>query len=159
MKKILVVLTACVLVLTLVACGSGKAKSLDLDRARKEIESLKSYPSLMEPNDTEMKDVYGIDSSLISKKAVGIPMMNVHSSMYWLVLAKDSTSADTLKTQFASYFKGYQEMWDSYLPDQAELVRNRLETTYDTEEGTWLLYAIGEDTAAVKKAVEDALVK
>ena len=161
MKKMFFSLLALVLTAALLAscAGAKAAKSLDLDRARADIEALGIYPSLMEPDDTLMKDIYGIDPALVVKRAAGVPLINVHAAMYWLVLAKDAADAETLRGQFDVYFEDYQKMWDSYLPAQADLVKNRLETSYDTDEGVWLLYVISEDNEAVRAAVEGALVK
>ena len=161
MKKLLCAFLALALIAApLVSCSAPKAaKSLDLDKARADIEALGIYPSLTEPDDALLKDVYGIDPALTVKRAVGVPLINVHAAMYWLVLAKDAADAEALRGQLESYFADYQKMWDSYLPAQADLVKNRLEASYDTDEGVWLLYVISEDNEAVRAAVEGALVK
>ena len=158
-KKMIALLLALALAASLGACsGQKKASSLDLAAAKDRIEALGSFSSLVDPDDSQLKDSFGIDPALISRRAAGIPLVNVQASMYWLVLAKDADSAKQLKEQFSAYFESYQKLWDSYLPEQAALVRAHIEREYDTEEGVWLLYAVADDTDAVEKAVEDSLV-
>ncbi|MDO4566240.1 MAG: DUF4358 domain-containing protein [Oscillospiraceae bacterium] len=152
------IIIAALAALGLAACaGSDGYKALDREKALAAVEKLGVFPAAMQPDDAMLESVYGLDVSLIKDRLIGVPLMNVHASMYWLLLAEDEDAAAALDIQMEAYFKSYQELWDSYLPEQAKLVRERLKARYETEEGVWLLYIISSDNEAVRQAVEGAL--
>ncbi len=160
MKKLSIIFLSLLLTVCLCACSTqsaAKAKSLDLDKAKQQLSSLELFPSMTEIDEGTMSSVFGIDPSLVTEYAAGFPLMNVHASMYWVVLPAEG-KADEVKSAFASYFDDYQKMWDQYLPDQAQLTRDRLETEIETEKGTYLVYVISEDNDKALEAINSALV-
>lgn len=158
MKKLIAALLAAVLILTLAGCGKKSASgSLDVEKAQSAIAGLELMPAAtMNLDDATLTDVYGVDASLLQSYLCVVPMMNVHASGYWLLLPKEG-ELDAVKAQIESYLETYQASWDQYLPDQAELVRNRLATTLETAEGTWLVYVVSENNDKVLEAIQGAV--
>ncbi|MEG1181366.1 MAG: hypothetical protein RSD39_04980, partial [Oscillospiraceae bacterium] len=62
-----------------------------------------------------------------------------------------------VKKQTDAYMKKYEELWAQYLPDQSDLVKNRLEENIETKEGTWQVIVIASDTKAVMDAIKSAV--
>ena len=52
----------------------------------------------------------------------------------------------------AKYFKDLQKQWDSYLPAQADLVKNRLETTYNG----YNIYIVSDNNNLVLDTIKGA---
>ncbi len=155
MKKAIALLLVALTVFTLAGCGAGK-KSLDLEKVKTDITALEMFPMSMELDDETLKTAYGVDPELLEQRYIVVSMMNVKSSMLWLLLPKEG-KAEEVKTAMDSYLAGYEDLWNNYLPDQAELVNNRLETEIETKEGTWLLYCISEDNDKVLETINGAL--
>ncbi|MEG0913396.1 MAG: DUF4358 domain-containing protein [Oscillospiraceae bacterium] len=160
MKKITALVLSLITVFTLVACGNSgsgsSGKTLDLKKVQENLGTLEYFPSSMELDDATLKSAYGLDASLLKEKLIGVPMMNVHASMYWVLLPQDGKT-DDVKTAMSKYFESYQASWDTYLPDQAELVRNRMETEIETKDGTWLVYIISEDNNKTLEQIQGGL--
>ena len=62
---------------------------------------------------------------------------------------------ETVRSGLDEYIKKQEELWNTYLPDQYELVKNRLVV----EEGDYLIYIISEDNNSVLEAIKSAEVK
>ena len=67
---------------------------------------------------------FGINRENVVNAVGKIPSMNVHSSMYIIIEAKDGKAED-VKAELNTYAENYEQMWSTYLPDQYELVKNR----------------------------------
>lgn len=158
MKKTIAILLCALLALGLAGCGTKKASgTLDTAKAQAAVAELEYMPTATaELDDAILSDVYGIDADLLQNYLCVVPLMNVQASGYWLLLPKEGEQ-DKVKTQIEAYLDSYQESWDQYLPDQAELVRGRLATTIDTAEGTWLVYIISQNNDQVLEAVRSAV--
>ena len=156
-KTMALLLTLCVL-LTLAACGKkGASGSLDLEKAQSDIAALEFMPTAtLVLDDATLTDVYGVDASLLQSYLCVVPMMNVQASGYWLLLPKEGET-DTVKAQMETYLDSYQNLWDNYLPEQAELVRGRMATTLETSEGSWLVYIISSDNEKVLETLQAAV--
>ena len=154
-KKLLAAALAVLLLLTAAGCKKA-GKTLDLEKAAANIEATGQYNNMLTPDDEYLKTVLGLDPALVQKSLISIPLMNVKSSLYFVVLpVKGSESA--VKTALDDYMTQYDKMWSQYLPDQAELVNNRMVTELETSEGTYYVYIISEDNDAVYKALTDSL--
>ncbi len=156
MKKWIALALAALLVLSLAGCGQP-AKTLDLDKAVESIEALELFPNPYEPDDDTLKAAFGLDPALLTQRYIVLPLMNVHASELWVLLPAEG-KAEEVKAAMDSYLADYQELWDNYLPDQAELVRGRAVTELETKEGVWLIYCISQDNDRVLEALNGALV-
>ena len=157
MKKISLVafsvILACVM---LVSCG--KNTTLDTDAARAAVEELGLYPaSMVAVSDGELAAM-GLTKDNIEKYVIGLPLMNVQASLYIAVLPKEGFEAD-VKSELESYMTSYENTWSQYLPDQYELVENRLVTEIKTGEGTYYVYIISENNERVLEALNSAVTE
>ena len=76
-------------------------------------------------------------------------MLNVQSSMYLLIKAKDDT-IDLVKEKVDAYAQAQEEAWSRYLPEQYELVKNRKQGVI----GNYVYLIIGENAEEVEKLVK-----
>ncbi|NLC79126.1 MAG: DUF4358 domain-containing protein [Ruminococcaceae bacterium] len=157
MKKIsLVVFSVILACVMLVSCG--KNTTLDTDAARAAVEELGLYPaSMVAVSDGELAAM-GLTKDNIEKYVIGLPLMNVQASLYIAVLPKEGFEAD-VKNELESYMTSYENTWSQYLPDQYELVENRLVTEIKTGEGTYYVYIISENNERVLEALNSAVTE
>ncbi|MEG1557216.1 MAG: DUF4358 domain-containing protein [Oscillospiraceae bacterium] len=159
MKKTIALMLVLAISMTLLAsCSSGSKlpEKLDVEKAVAAVDKLEIMPAAEVVTDQWLKDVAGIDAALVEKYHIAFPMMIVHSSLYMLILPKQGSEAE-VKKQTDAYMKKYDELWAQYLPDQSDLVKNRLEENIETKEGTWQVIVIASDTKAVMDAIKSAV--
>ncbi len=154
-KKLIALALAALTLLTLAACGKS-SKTLDLDKAAENIDATGVYANMITPDDEFMTSVVGLDMSKVEKSLVSIPLMNVKASLYFVVLPAKGGESD-VKAALDEYMAVYENTWSQYLPDQAALVKDRLETEIETAEGAYYVYIISEDNDAVLAAINGAL--
>ena len=81
-------------------------------------------------------------------------MMNVHATEIMVYQAKEGM-LETVTEEVNAYLENYEQMWSTYLPDQYELVQNRVQKTV----GNTLVVIIAEDTAAIEAKIDAALAE
>jgi hypothetical protein len=157
MKRILVVLT---LVLMLAGCAGTKtesAKVLTNDEWNTVAEGIfneMELPAMMPLSDVELTDYLGINAENLESFLVMLPMMNVHATEIMVYQAKEGM-LETVTEEVNVYLENYEQMWSTYLPDQYELVQNRVQKTV----GNTLIVIIAEDTAAIEAKIDAALAE
>ena len=157
MKRILVVLT---LVLMLAGCAGTKtesAKVLTNDEWNTVAEGIfneMELPAMMPLSDVELTDYLGINAENLESFLVMLPMMNVHATEIMVYQAKEGM-LETVTEEVNAYLENYEQMWSTYLPDQYELVQNRVQKTV----GNTLIVIIAEDTAAIEAKIDAALAE
>jgi len=100
-------------------------------------------------NDEDIETMLGINKDLVSEHLVGFPSFITSASQY-VIIKPVSGKNKEVKELMTKYMKSVQEQWDTYLPAQAELVRNRLETHY----GDYLIYIISQDNEQVINTIK-----
>lgn len=157
MKRILVVLA---LVLMLAGCAGTKtesAKVLTNDEWNTVAEGIfneMELPAMMPLSDVELTDYLGINAENLESFLVMLPMMNVHATEIMVYQAKEGM-LETVTEEVNAYLENYEQMWSTYLPDQYELVQNRVQKTV----GNTLVVIIAEDTAAIEAKIDAALAE
>ena len=91
----------------------------------------------------------GIDSELVSEFLIATPMFITNAEQY-IILKPTDGNEDKVKESMNKYFNDLQEQWDTYLPSQAELVKNREETKV----GSYLVYIVSTDNAKVLDVIK-----
>lgn len=157
MKRLIVLLS---LVLMLAGCSSqgGNTKVLTNDEWFGVVESIQTemeLPAMMALSDAELTDFLGINAENLESFVVMMPMMNVHATEIMVFQAKEGM-IETVKEEVDLYLEGYEQMWSTYLPDQYELVKNRVEKIVG--EST-LIVVIAEDAAAIEAKIDAALTE
>lgn len=106
------------------------------------------------PMSAEMfADAYGIDTNLLSDYYISMPMMNVHATEIAVFELKDAKDADTIMEGIEKRQKGLEEQWQSYLPDQLELVQNYKTVVKDN----MILFVISHDADKIVENFNNAL--
>lgn len=137
-KKILIIIAAVVFAAIIAAViivvvtkkndGSGKdeSKVININEVSNQITEVSSFREMATMDVTmDLIDTYfGINRENVVNAVGKIPSMNVHSSMYIIIEAKDGKAED-VKAELNTYAENYEQMWSTYLPDQYELVKNR----------------------------------
>ena len=158
LKKTLAVLCAALTLFTLAGCGGSSADyaSLDLEKAAAAIDATGIYPATMIVDDQTLSEVLQIDPAKLEKHMVAFPLMNVHASLYMALLPK-AGEEDNVRAEMEAYLTTWETSWQTYLPDQYQLVQDRTVEEIETAEGTWLVCIISTDNDAVLEALKSGL--
>lgn len=158
-KKLISVFALLAMFLTLAGCSNGNQKNttFDTNAAQSAIEELNIYPMMVQVTDSDLATI-GLTSDKIEKYMISIPLMNVQSSLYIAVLPKQGQEK-AVKDELDAYMKVYENTWAQYLPDQSQLVENRMMSEIKTGEGTYYVYIISEDNQKVFDAMKKGIVE
>lgn len=134
MNKNLVIAIIAVLVVVVLGVGAyfmlnsngGKKASLNIDEVSSKLANSSPFNEMatMDITSDILESAYGINPENVEKVAGKAPMMNVQSSMYMLLQAKEGT-VNTVKSELDNYLQQYDDLWSRYLPAQYEYVQNR----------------------------------
>lgn len=153
-KKLIIAIAAVVVVVAIVAvvlmAKGGSKKSLNIDEASATLNASTPFNEMAAMDITAdlLEGVYGINPANVEKVVGKAPMMNVHSSMYMLIQAKEGT-VDTVKAELDKYVAQYETQWSTYLPEQYEFVKNRKEAVV----GNTIYLIIAENSEALEKEI------
>lgn len=110
----------------------------------------KLFTALMDVDDDTLSQKFGIEKEMVDEYLAKIPMMVVNSNSY-IILKPASGQKDAVKEKMNTYMENLENQWKTYLPDQYDLVKNRLEKEY----GDYLIYIISQDNDAVYNAIKN----
>lgn len=97
-------------------------------------------PAQMAMDETMFADTYGIDTNLLASYTVNMPLMAVHATEVAVFELKDAKNAEAIMAGIEKRQKALEDQWQSYLPEQLELVQN-----YKTAvQGNFVLFVISE---------------
>ena len=111
-------------------------------------------PAMMALSSEELTDILGINAGNLDSFLVMLPMMSVHATEIMVYQAKDGM-IETVTEEVNAYLDNYEQMWSTYLPDQYELVKNRVQRTI----GNTLIVIIAEDTETIVAKIDAALAE
>lgn len=124
--------------------------STDNDSVMKLIEDNKYAQLLAGLTYADVEMVLGEDSKdLVEEGLYALPSF-ITSAQQYIIVKPSKGNKDEVKEKMDEYMKNLQTQWDAYLPDQAELVKNRKETTI----GDYLIYIISKDNELVLKTIK-----
>lgn len=96
----------------------------------------------------------GIQPSMVEEFLMQTPMMIVHSSTY-IIVKPAKGQEENVKAKIEEYMKNLENQWSTYLPDQYEIVKNRLETNI----GDYLVYIATKDNNKVLETIKNNEIK
>ena len=108
----------------------------------------KVFGMLMEVTDEELEALTGVKTEDVEEFLVRNSVMTQASS-YFILKPKEGKE-ETVKETMDTYMNNLEENWKTYLPDQYELVKNRLEEKY----GDYLIYIISTENELVYKTIK-----
>lgn len=97
-----------------------------------------------------LENYFRIDTANVEKVVGKVPLMNVHSSLYVIIQAKEG-KANEVKEDLNEFIKEYEELWSVYLPEQYEYVQNR---KFDVI-GDYVYLIIAEDSGKLESIVKE----
>lgn len=158
LKKCAAVLLACA-ALAFSACGQKSqpvsAEPVDRDAMVKNIQSLSGedgQPLLNEAaelDQAELKDVYGIDTSLLQEYVI---LMDKKWNFVMMLIPAEGKSND-VKNMMSTALTQLSQQLELYEPDQCQVVKDRLETL----RGNYLIYVASPDNDKILAEIEAAV--
>ena len=110
----------------------------------------KVFGMLMNVESTDLEALTGVNPDDVDEFLVKNSVMTQASSYY--ILKPKAGKEDKVEEIMDDYMDKLEDQWETYLPDQYELVENRLEEEY----GGYLIYIISTDNELVFKTIKDS---
>ena len=152
MKKVLSLMLALVLVLSLAACGGKTEEVADVD-VNALYDSFGQYmPDMFFPDEDTMMNFLGIDAKDCQQYMVAICAEGMRSDEVWLIQAKNASSLEKLKKLAETRIEAKKDETVSYAPDQYVVVEKAAVLT----KGNYLALLISPDVDALKAGFEAA---
>ena len=108
------------------------------------------FSNMMEVPIESIEDTLGIKEEQVEEFLMATPMMIVRSDTYIIVKPSDGNK-EVVKEKLDEYMANLEKQWETYLPEQYELVKNRLEKQL----GDYLIYIVSIDNDLVYDAIKD----
>ncbi len=97
---------------------------------------------------------FSLKEKEISEYQAVVSSKKEESSMYIVIRPRDG-KVEPVKKRLDQYMKEYEKKWSTYLPEEYNLIKNRMET----EVGSYLVYIISRDNEAVLNTIKNAVMK
>ena len=107
------------------------------------------FGMLMEVTKDDVEVLTGVNPEDLEEFLIKNSVMTQASSYY--ILKPKSGKKEAVKEVMNNYMTTVEENWKTYLPDQYELVKNRLEEEY----GEYLIYIIASDNELVYNTIKE----
>lgn len=151
---IVAIIVALVIVIVVVTNGkkNDKPKEINLEEVSKQITEKSDFKEIAtEEITTEVLETYfQVDTENVEKVVGKLPLMNVHSSLYVIIQAKEGKEEE-VKEDLNQFCIEYEELWSRYLPEQYEYVQNRKIGTI----GNCVYLIIAEDSGKLESIVKE----
>lgn len=153
-KKILyLVIAIVVLAIVVGVCffmGNGKSKNLDLQQLNTSLSEKSPFNEMatMDVTTEELSMLLEINPEDVEVVIGKVPLMNVHASMYLVIEAKDGL-VDTVKEKVDNYAQAQEKQWETYLPEQYELVKQRKSGVM----GNYVYLIVAESAAELEELI------
>ena len=107
------------------------------------------FGALMEVNDETLESQFNINKSDVKEYLIKVPMMITSYNSYIIIKPVDGKK-DEVKEKIDEYMTKLEKQWETYLPEQYELVKNRLEKEY----GDYLIYIVSSNNDLVFETIK-----
>ncbi len=151
MKKILSVILAVCLLLSLTACGGGGTKApqnMDLEKTYEKLTQSAALPAMLELPEDLILDLCGIKRENVNQYKVVISEDSLRTDEIWLVEAKDEAGAKTIEELAQKRLKAKGEESITYSPEQYAVV----EKAQLIRAGRFVALLVSPDVAALAAA-------
>lgn len=130
--------------------SSDNNKVLELIKSSKAL----IFGNLMKLDDESIAATLNIKKEQYTEILMEIPMMIVRSNMYIIVKPADGEK-ENVQEAIDTYMTNLEEQWSTYLPEQYELVKNRLFEEY----GGYLIYIVSSDNERVLETIKKSEIE
>lgn len=110
-------------------------------------------PAFIEPDETMLKDMYGLDAALFQDYVVLMPMMNISTTEFAVFQVKDAKDIPAVEEGIKKRAEAVQKSFEQYLPDQYENAKNYKLVV----KGNFVLLAIAKDAADIAAKFEQTV--
>jgi len=153
MKKILALILAAALTLSMAACGGSQepaAKSIDLNAIYTEYEN--TLPEMMVLDDTTMLNFLGLQAADCKQVIAAVCANGLRTDEVWLVEAVDAAAFERITTLAETRLAAKADETVSYSPDQYAVVEKAVILT----NGLYLAFLVSPDVDTLKTTFEAA---
>lgn len=105
-------------------------------------------PMMMDITSEMLQDSIGLDPASVTEFAIKTPALITSSTTYMVVKPADGKKNE-VKEALDNYMVALEEQWSTYLPEQYELVKNRLYKEY----GDYLIYIVSSNNDLVYNTI------
>lgn len=155
MKKVISLMLALMLVLSLAACGGKEEETVSVD-VNALYESYAQYmPDMFEPDVDTLMNFLGISVEDCAQYKVAICAEGMRADEVWLIEAKDASSLETLQQLAQTRIEAKLEETVTYAPDQYVVVEKAVVLT----NGNYLALLISPNVDTLKAGFEAAFQK
>ena len=152
MKKVISLMLALMLVLSLAACGGKEEETVSVD-VNALYESYGQYmPDMFFPDEDTMMNFLGVSGEDCVQYKVAICAEGMRADEVWLMEAKDASALENLKQLAQTRVEAKLEETVTYAPDQYVVVEKAVILT----QGNYLALLISPDVDALKAGFEAA---
>lgn len=109
----------------------------------------KVFGMIMNVDSEYLENMTGISSDLLDEFLVKNSVITQADGIF--ILKPKKGKKEEVKELMSEYLDMIEKQWSTYLPDQYELVKNRLETEY----GDYLIYIISRNNDLVLKTIKE----
>lgn len=152
MKRIICLMLALVLALSLAACGGKAEEAVNVDVAALYDSYSQYMPDMFYPDEATLLNFVGISVEDCAQYKVAICAEGMRADEVWLIEAKDDAALETLKALAETRIESKLEETVTYAPDQYVVV----EKAQILVNGRYLALFISPDVDALKAGFEAA---
>ena len=97
----------------------------------------------------DLTTLLNINADEVEEVVGKMAMMNVQASRYFIIKAKDG-AVDSVREKVENYGNSYEQQWETYLPAQYELVKQRRVGV----KGNYVYLIIAENAAELEALIK-----
>ena len=150
MKKLIVLILAAVMLLSITACGGAEAQSVDLQQIYSTYES--TLPAMMVLDEGTMMNFLGISAEDCTQVVAAICADGLRADEVWLIEAKDTAALEKLTNLANTRLAAKMDETISYNPEQYLVCEQGVVLT----EGLYLAFLVSPDVDTFKASFEAA---
>lgn len=152
MRKMMILILAAVMLLSLAACGqtAPETKSVDLQQLYSDYEAV--LPAMMVLDETMMMNFLGIPADKCTQVVAAICADGLRADEVWLIEAKDQAALEELTKLANTRLTAKKEETVSYNPEQYAVC----EKAVILDNGLYLAFFVSPDAEAMKATFEAA---
>lgn len=102
----------------------------------------------------QFSKIFSLEKKDIAEYQAVIPTKDTSASFYVIVRPKRG-KVEVVRKKLNQYMKELEEKWSTYLPEEYELVKNKMET----EIGSYFIYIVSKENDTVLNTIKSAIMK